>query len=314
MIPPGDEAPTARPSTRDATDDATGPAGATATSAGAGGRDRRWLIALTAGVLVVAAVAIAGLARNRGDGSDTVTRPPATTSQPATSTTGAPTSATAADATPPTTVGSSAADDLAAFFSAADAMDDQLQAAADAINGTGPPWTAISEDVATTVATADLGPVVVAIPAGLPPELLRPVILVTSDLSSRRAAMESFSYAGPAPRPQDRDLLAELANGHAAAGRFDGYLADARAAAEAHAPVDIAAPGSRAAAELALLVEYVRVANYGCDSRGGAVVTELPTITWQSDSHGTIGPAEAGMEFDVTLRADGTWQALFNVC
>jgi hypothetical protein len=160
------------------------------------------------------------------------------------------------------------------------------------------------------VATSRPTPGVEAIPAGLPAELLQPVILVASDLSSRRAAMKTFSWEGPVS--SGRDLLDELSGGHAAAERFADDLAHARAAAADHAAIQVAAHGSRAAAELAILVQYIHLANNGCDSRGGAVVETLPTIVWQSDTAGTIG--EHGLGFEVTLLPDGTWQVLLNAC
>jgi len=74
-------------------------------------------------------------------------------------------------------------------------------------------------------------PVAEATPAGLPRELLQSVVFAYSELSSRRAAMESFSYARAGGEVQGRDLLGELGNDHEAAERFDADLASARALA-----------------------------------------------------------------------------------
>jgi hypothetical protein len=114
---------------------------------------------------------------------------------------------------------------------------DQLKAAAAAVDAAGAPWSTISEELAATVEDVELGPVLDALLAGLPSDLLQPVILVTSDLASRRAAMESFTIPRAAGDPQPYDLLADLGNGHDAAQRFDADLAATRAAARGHAPV-----------------------------------------------------------------------------
>lgn len=109
--------------------------------------------------------------------------------------------------------------------------------------------------------------------------------LVYSDLMSRRSAMGGFARAHTVTA-EDGDLLDQLGNGHAAAERFAGDLASARSAAAAVPSFTPASPGSRAAAETLLLVDYVNGANAGCDSRGGFVVTQLPPITWRSDGGG----------------------------
>jgi hypothetical protein len=224
----------------------------------------------------------------------------------------------------PTQRPTSAAEDLVPFFAAADTLDLQLQTAAAAINATGPPWEQISPDVARKVRAADLGPVSRAIPAGLPHDLQEAVILVLSDLASRRQAMESFTAVGPV-LPDDSDavhrtsaqLLAELQNGHPAAVRFDGDLAAARELAATTAPIAPVPTRSRLRAEVLILVEYVRVANAGCDERGGAVFTDLPEVIWRSvpelpDAEGTVGPH--GIGFNADLRPDGTWNVYVFAC
>jgi len=72
---------------------------------------------------------------------------------------------------------------------------------------------------------------------------------------------------------------------------------------------------SRLTAEVLILVEYVRVANAGCDERGGAVFTELPRVTWRSvselpDADGTVN----GIAFNADLRSDGTWKVYLFAC
>lgn len=213
----------------------------------------------------------------------------------------------------PSTQQPSAVVALQPFLSRAATLDRQLKAAAVAINSVGPPWVSVSSDVARTVKAADLEPVAGAVPAGLPPALLRSVILVFSDLTSRRAALSSFAYAGPTD--PSANLLRELRNGHAAAARFDNDLAAARALAAATPPIKAVPRQSRATAEALLLVRYVRLANQGCAGRGGVVVTQLPVIAWgrvagAPDAEGTIG----GIAFDAELTTNATWRINLYAC
>lgn len=263
--------------------------------------------------LVIAAIAVLAL---RDDESATRPGPAAT---PATSG-----SVTASPTDEPTLPQPSAAEALDAFFAAAVRLDEQLTTAAAAINATGPPWGQITDDVAGKVRAADLGPVSRAIPAGLPHDLQQSVILVLSDLTSRRMAMESFTSVGPV-LPDESDaahrtteqLLDELSRGHAAAVRFDGDLAAARALAADTAPIAPVPSRSRLTAEMLVLVEYVRVANAGCDERGGAVFTGLPEVIWRSvpelpGAEGTVGPHH--IAFNAELRPDGTWEVYLFAC
>lgn len=270
------------------------------------GTKRRWLVvaAVLGAVLVVGAASLAWL-DGGGDGDDAprADQAPTTTVAPSTAPTAGPGTQDAGTAVPPADQ-PDATGVLAPFFSAAATMDDQLHAAADAINGAGPPWATVTDGVAGSVRAADPAVVARTVPAGLPDDLLRAVILVYSDLASRRAAMQSFALAGTPYETSDA-LLAELGNGHAAATRFDSDLAAAQSLARSAPSVTVAPPDSREAAEVLLLVQYVDGSNAGCDSRGGAVVTELPVITWESDNGGTIGSPPAGIHFEATLGPDG---------
>jgi hypothetical protein len=214
----------------------------------------------------------------------------------------------------------SAAEDLAAFLSAAAALDEQLHDAAVAINAAGPPWAGIGPEVARLVTAAELAPVARTIPAGLPRDLQQSVILVYSDLSSRRHAMTSFETRPPAP-PHDstETLLRELGKGHAAAARFDADLAATRVLAARTPPITAVPGDSRLVAEVLLRVQYVDLGNGGCDSRGGLVVTELPEITWGAvvwnpDAEGTIGRGDAGIDFTADFGPDGTWHVQVIAC
>lgn len=172
--------------------------------------------------------------------------------------------------------------------------------------------------MADKVTTADIVPVGRAVPAGMPPDLLRATVLVYSDLVSRRAAMQTFANAGPTGRSADV-MLGDLGRGHAAAERFDTDLAALRSLAAGAAPFEPAAPDDRARAEVLLLVRYTDAANLGCDSRGGVVLTELPAIVWSEtpppgidpswQHHGTIGH----IDFSANL-VDGTWKVQLWAC
>jgi hypothetical protein len=282
----------------------------------------RWRVVVAAGTAVAVAAILVLVVATSGDGDETTavgasatTSEATTSSRPTTSaatTTTAPPATATTQATPP--VEPSAADTLDGFFAAAATMDEQLRAAADAINGAGPPWPSVSEQLADAVRAADLEPVAEAIPAGLPHDLLQAVILVHSDLSSRRFAMASFGFVRAPGEPVHGDLLEELGNGHEAAERFDADLAAARELAASQPPVAVAAPGSRATAELLVLLDYVHKANGGCDSRGGAVIDHLPVLTWETDTGGTIHGFSGDIEFVATLGPDGTWTAYVNAC
>jgi hypothetical protein len=297
----------------------------------------RRLLTIISAVLAVALVAIVITVLVTGDDEEAAPSRPGTAATPSASAsaTASPTQQpTTSPTEEPTQPAPSAAEDLAPFFAATVRLDQQLKTAAAAINATGPPWERITADVASKVQAADLGPVSRAVPAGLPHDLQQAVILVLSDLTSRRMAMQSFSYVGPVlPDEINTDqtnakLLADLHNGHGAAVRFDDDLAAARALAADTAPIAPVPTQSRLTAEVLILVEYVRVANAGCNARGGAVFADLPEVVWRSvpgmpDAEGTVDihvPEPSGeatvihTEFNADLRPDGTWDVYLFVC
>ncbi|GAB1516728.1 hypothetical protein [Actinophytocola sp. KF-1] len=282
---------------------------------------RRWLTAGVAAIAVSGVVTAVVLVANHDQETGTPAASPATTSTtpppspiaPSSTTTSTTTSTTSAHG-PTTSNPPTATTNLARFFAAADKLDRQLRAAAAAINGTGPPWKTVSEPVARAVRAADLAPAATTIPAGLPRALLRSVVLVYSDLASRRYAMADFSVATslePGTNPSSDDLLRALGNGHAAAVRFAGDLAATRALAGSTPAVTTPPASSRAAAEVLLYARYVEGANGGCGSRGGEVMTELPAILWDGrPGDGTIGTAP----FTAGTAPDGTWRIRLNAC
>jgi hypothetical protein len=262
-------------------------------------------------VVALAAIAAIGLALGTTvlvrDEPDDATTTAAPTTQPAPR-------ATTVEPTTTEPVQPSAADTLAPFFAAAATMDQQLRDAATAINGAGPPWDTVTEELASTVRAADIDAVAATIPAGLPHDLLEAVMLPYSELSSRSAAMKSFSYTRTPDDPYQDDLLGELANGHEAAQRFDGDLAAARALAASLPPVTPAAYDSRETAELLVVLDMVNKGNFGCDSRGGAIFDDIPPVSWTSDTGGYIGTGESAIEFSATLGPDGQWEAYIIAC
>lgn len=259
---------------------------------------------------ILALVLTMGLA---GCASTTKIAPTATSSPPETTTTTAPTEPTTTTTIQP---GPSAYDQLAGYVQAAEKMDLQLRHAAELINGAGPPWTSpLSPTVESSVQAASLDPVAAAIPAGLPSELLRRAILVYSDLASRRYAMRWFGPGGlpyiEANAQMQSDLLAALANGAPAAARFGSDLDGLIATARVSPPVTAAAPSSRAAADLLLLIQWTEGMNAGCASTGGVVVTTLPTIVW--NAHDDVSGTIAGVDFEAHLM-NGAWQTTIHAC
>lgn len=187
------------------------------------------------------------------------------------------TSATTGATTTQTVPGRTAADAMAAYFDAAQTMDRQLAAAAVMING-GIHANTMNFDQATLDAIAAIKPATLAatIPAGLPPELERRILLVQSELVSRRAA---FNYVTRAETDHPY-VVRCLAQGAPSAARFARDLAAARSLAAGTPQITVAAPNSRPAAELAVALQYINGANTCCGSCGGVILTELPRISW----------------------------------
>ncbi len=268
---------------------------------------RRRSAAMTAAILV-AGLAGCGSTVAPGTGGGASSPAPATTS---------PAPATTSPA-------SSAADQLAGFFAAAQLADAQLRHAAALVNeGIGTSSMSFSPAALAAVNALDTAPVARAIPAGLPAELLRRVVLVYSDLESRTASLKGISNTGytsgrlPISSQDGSYIYRCLGNGAPAAARFGADLAAARALAGATPPVTVAAPDSRAAAELAVQITFINLGNTGCDSCGGGVLTTLGTIIWQRHyelegrySDGTIN----GLRFNAGYHAGTGWQVQLWAC
>jgi hypothetical protein len=276
---------------------------------------------------VITAILVAGLAGcgstvAPGPGGGASSSAPAATSPAPAATSPAP--AATSPAPPATPPSASAAAQLAGFFAAAQLADARLKRAAALVNeGIGTTSMSFSPAALAAVNALDPTPAARAIPAGLPAEMLRRVLLVYSELESRNASLRSISRSGyssgslPISGQEGSYISSCLGNGAPAAARFGADLAAARALAEAIPPVTVAAPDSRAAAELAVRIAFINGWNSGCDSCGGGVLTTLATVIWQREhvsgdgySDGTIN----GLRFSVSYHAGSGWQAMLFAC
>lgn len=264
-------------------------------------------------VVVIAGIALFVTRDNEPD--EQVSTGTTTTTEPQTTATTGETQPSTIATAPART----AADDLAAFFSVADRLDQHLKTAAAGING------AIADnDANVDQATADavsaaftaIPEMQDAIPAGLEPELLRAVLLVESDLVSRTHAMRNYqSVSNPV-----NEVEPCLQNGGEAAARYPADLAALRALADASPPVAIAAPDSREAEELAVRLGWIDLRNSGCAGCGGYVATDLHDITWYDTP--TYNPVADrlvdGLVDDVgfwaDFAADTGWTIQFAAC
>jgi hypothetical protein len=279
-------------------------------------RDRRRRLAVLLAVAALILCAVALLKPWAGDAPSSPTGQP--TAAPRA--TVEPTATSLPTTTPRSTRTPSAAARLAPFLSAAGRLDGQLREASTAIGAAGPPWTSISPGLARTVTAADLRPVARRIPPGLPQQLQEAVILVYSDLSSRRHAMDAFDVAGPFEPPRGAGQTAtaagsaDLRNGRVATARFPSDLAALRSLAATFPPPAAVSRDSHAAAEVLLQTRYVELANAGCGAHGGAVVPNLPTVVWRHIP-APAGPADGrigGIEFIADF--DRTWHVELKAC
>lgn len=219
--------------------------------------------------------------------------------------------------------GPSAADQLADFFAAAQRMDDQLRATATLVNtGIGAQAMTFTAPMVDAINAIDPQSLVATIPAGLPGRLQDQVYLLFSELASRRYSFTPVLEAEPG-QPLARDsqdgkrVLEGLSHGTEPAARFAADLDAAQALARSEPPLAVAAPDSRAGAEVAVRAAYILVKNRGCASSGGWIQTTAAPITWQQGDNGA-GQRTDGTIGGITFRADYQpgcgWQATLNVC
>ena len=282
----------------------------------AGPRSRRGsgLVART----VLVAFLLAGCNGGSGPAGGAPSRPTSGTpaGQDAT-TTGRGTSAasTPVSTPPPRQDKASAAKALAAFVAAARTQDSMLREAARLINGgIGAHTVTVTSATAKAVNAVDLQSVARTIPAGLSDDLLTGTMLVYSELVSRSDAMSHFRFPATYDRqpvdpqviPNADQMLACLAHGAAAAHAFPIDLQTVEQLAHTRPPVDIAAPTSRAAAEVAVYLALVDKANGCSEECGGILLRRLPAVRWDADpsgknqASGTLGETVRGPGFDLS--------------
>ncbi len=255
----------------------------------------------------------------------TTTEAPASATGSASGITGPGSAATRPTAAAATTDGISALNQLAAFLALAQATDSALRVAAVMVNaGIGLQTVRIDRSAVAAVHAIQPHQLLQSIPGGLPSDLLRPALLVYSDLVSRRDALNrisEFADESPMSRQGDHasDLLRCLGNGASAASHFAADLAGLRSVAQAFSPVPAVPPEGRATADVAIRAAVVEGANGGCASCGGAVdrSSTLWPISWKRIEitpgdvwDGTIGtlPFRAGY-----TTAQG-WNVELNAC
>jgi len=240
------------------------------------------------------------------------------------------TGSTSTSTTSSTTHPPSALDSLTAFFTAAADIDLRLKAAAVDANGAiGTTEITISRSTLDAIAAADPTPATHAIPAGLPPDVLLPVLTVQSDLVSRFYAFRGFVEAQPGtisranPLPGYLSaadyLLTCLGSGSKAASSFPADMAAARMAASHAPPVASVDPSSQAAADLAIWLRHIVEANSGCDECGGSRFTALLPITWHHVAPLTSGGSAwdgdiGGLLFAAQYSPSQSWTIQLNAC
>ncbi|GAA4472764.1 hypothetical protein GCM10023170_093000 [Phytohabitans houttuyneae] len=281
------------------------------------GRSRPYRPARLAGVVTLLAILVAPVAACSGSPSPPEqAEPGVTTSVPLATVPASPTQSGKAGGAVPGR--QSAADQLADFFVAATRLDADLRDAAKRING-GVRRDVVALDPATVAAVRAIRPqaLVGTIPGGMERELLRSVMLLYSEIVSRRLAMNrvvSFAASAPLPRAgtDAQELIDCLGNGAPAARRFAGDLAQVRALASSSEPIAVAPRDSLATAEVAVRARYIDALNGGCDTCGGGVLTRLVPVVWkrQGGLDGTVG----GVPFAATFAAGSGWQVQLNSC
>lgn len=262
---------------------------------------------------VLALVVLSAAACGEGETFGT-TQPDVTTSTQVSPTTGAPTTTAApttteaptTTATPTTTVpvpGPTAADSLAGFFAAAEALDADIRAAAVLFNaGFDADAGTLDPGVAPVVEALDAVPLGVLIPGGLSLDLESAVLRVFADLDGRISAL----YGGVHFLDWDPEAAIDCLTGAGpAATRFPDDLADARALAGLEPP-PTAAPDSSEAGILAVRLTAVHSMNWGCESCGVLDYDAPLPVDWE-------GRTVSGVEFEAAFE-DGAWEILIYAC
>jgi len=226
-----------------------------------------------------------------------------TTTEGAATTTTAGTTTTAATTT--TALSPSAADTLAGFFTAAEALDADIRSAAAVFNaGFDADAGTLGPGVAPVVDALDAVPLGRLIPAGLSLDLETAVLAVFTDLDGRIAALAGGVRGVDYP---DLELVINcLTGGGPAATRFPDDLARARELAGREPPPTAAADSSEAGI-LAVRLTAVHSMNWGCDSCGGLEYDAPIEVDWAGRT------VAGGVEFEAAFE-EGAWQILIYAC
>ncbi len=271
---------------------------------------RKAVMALALMAVIAAACAKAPISSSRGTGS---------------------TSTSISSTSVPSTSGPSRAlDDLTGFFAVAAGIDQNLKVASvDADGAIGTTQITITRQTLDTIATGDPTSVANDIPAGLPSEVLLPVLTVQSDLVSRDYAFRGFVEAQPGTIPRTNPtsgsvsaadyLLTCLGNGGNAASTYPADVAVARKAALDAPWVTPVSPSTQEAADLAIWLHDIVEANSGCESCGGFRLTSLPKVTWHHVAPLAAGGNAwdgdiAGLLFAAQYTPGQGWSVQFNAC
>lgn len=295
-----------------------------------GGRSPRWrtwqvILAIAAPAILAAGVALIVRQTSKTDHE-------ATTGTTTETTIGVSTSTAATTGTSPSTAARTADDDLAGFFAAAQRVDARIKSAAALVNGGIRPGEIIVDQATIDAVKAiDEKEAAMAIPAGLPPDLLLKVLVVQSDLDSRSAALNAVDRVDPGIEvtpgtypntgQNGRYVLPCLKNGTQAAAQFASDVAAAHAVATSTSSIEVAAPGSRAAGELAIRLTNIQEMNYGCMSCGGQRLSTLAPITWHQTPGPSLNPPGppwdgnlGGLLFHATYTPGKGWSVELNAC
>lgn len=275
-------------------------------------------------VLAVAAGLAAGCGTAAAPGASSTPGSHAATSAPGGGTNPAPSRPAPASTGTTAPAGHSAATQLAAFFAAAERADSQIVHAAAVINsGIGATSMRFTPAAIAAVRHIELAPAAAALPAGLPAAMLRAVLVVYGDLASRTGALNGVLVYGSSGRvlpmggPEAQSVLRGLRNGAPAAARFTSDLAAARTLAQQTPPVTIAAPGSRAALELALRLQSISLRNACSEDFGGYAPAILETIVWQAGTGEQSGHYEGligGIRFTAGYTVEHGWTIIIYAC
>ena len=247
---------------------------------------------------------------------------PATSTTTTSTTTPATTSGTDATGTPGRLT---AASQLAGFFTTAARADRQERSAAALVSaGVGTGTIVLSPATVAAVRAIDTGSVARALPGGVPPTLLVPLLQVYEDLTTRRAAFNRvLEYAGHSPLPRGgteaKEFLDCLGHGAAPARWYGSDLTAARAAAERTARLTLPAADSRAAAETAIRAALLRSPNFCSAECGGFYTRSIPLypISWKHTvlAPGSTWDGTVGRQLFVAHHTAGSgWDIGFNAC